>query len=461
VLDLEAGSFRDPDSTVFYADGRVLRGLTRQGAEDWRALGKTQFFERSTGAGKVVSTTAVAPEEARAHHQDWSVVLEHQAVPFISYPFEWTFGMLQDAAKLHLELLIDALGEQLSMKDGSAYNVQWWGTRPVFIDVSSFATGVDGPWAGYRQFCESFLNPLFLQALCGVDFHAWLRGRLDGIPVSDMRRLLRPRHLLRRGVLAHVVAHDLMQRAAKRPSQETKAALQQAGFDARLARRSAEQLLGVVDGLGWPARPSPWSDYSDTCSYSSREREQKAAFVREAARSAGRGMVWDLGCNDGTYARLAGAHADYVVAVDADHSTVDRLYRSLRQEGNERILPLVMNLADPTPGLGWRGSERRRLEDRGRPDLVLCLALVHHLALGANVPLEEVVAWLGSLGAPLVVEFADRADPMVRRMLADKPLPGRTYSTEHFETCLEGETRVRERIMLESGTRTLYYAVPR
>ncbi|MDP8932385.1 MAG: class I SAM-dependent methyltransferase [Actinomycetota bacterium] len=142
----------------------------------------------------------------------------------------------------------------------------------------------------------------------------------------------------------------------------------------------------MVEGLGWRPPPSPWSDYYDTCSYSSVEREQKATFALAAARSVGRGVVRDLGCNEGTYARLAAGYADYVVAVDADHSTADRFYRSLRREGNERILPLVMNLADPTPGLGWRGSERHPLENRGRPDLVLCLALVHHLRWEQTYP---------------------------------------------------------------------------
>lgn len=458
-VEREASSFRDPDSTVFYSGGRVLRGLSSDGAADWQALSATTFFERAVGEGRVVPTRPATTEGLPS--PEWAAVLEHGAVPFVSYPFEWTFSMLRDAAKLHLELLLDALGEGISMKDGSAYNVQWWGTRPVFIDVSSFTKADDAPWPGYRQFCETFLNPLFLQALRGVDFQPWLRGRLEGIPVSDMRRLLRPRDLLRRGVLAHVVLHSAMQRATTRPSEETKAALREAGFDDRAARRSTERLLPVVEALTWRPPRSAWSTYAATCTYSAADREQKEAFVRAAVRPAAGGAVWDLGCNDGTYARLAAERAAHVVAVDADHVTVDALYRALRREGNDRILPLVMNVVDPTPPLGWRGSERRSFESRGTPDLVLCLALVHHLALGANVPLEQVVSWLRSLGAPVVVEFPSPNDEMVEHLAASKPPSRRVYSSEHFERCLEREYRVEDRLVLPSGTRTLYRASPR
>jgi SAM-dependent methyltransferase len=173
-------------------------------------------------------------------------------------------------------------------------------------------------------------------------------------------------------------------------------------------------------------------------------------------------MVWDLGCNDGTYARIAAERADTVVAVDADEEVVDRLYRARRAAGDRTILPLVLDLLDPSPGLGWRGRERASFWDRGRPDVVLALALVHHLTLAGSVPLAEVVDWLASLGGELVLEVPHRDDPMVQRLLSGKPAGTHDdYSLERFEALVAERFAVRDRVALPSGTRTILHLLPR
>ncbi len=457
-LRAEPGSFRDPDGRIFYGEGsRVLRALSQDGALAWRELADSDLLRRLTGDGKVVGTR-IAPDVAVP---DSAVVLEHDRVPFVSYPFEWTFAMLRDAAVLHLEVLLEALSAGMTTKDGTAYNVQWRGSAPLFIDVCSFSRSSGGPWQGYRQFCETFLNPLVLQAYRGVDFHPWLRGRLEGIPTSQMRRLLSPRDFLRRGVLTHVVLHELLQRRSSHGAQAAGAALADAGFDLRVSRSVVAGLLRLVEGLEWRPRPSRWSGYAEERPYSEEDLRHKADFVREAVCAASPGLVWDLGCNDGAFARVAAPHAGYVVAMDGDHATVERLYRALRASGARNILPLVADLTDPTPGAGWRGRERQTLDGRGRPGVVLCLALVHHLAITANIPLDEVLSWLRSLGGRAVIEFADRDDPMVRRLLANKAIEHAGYSRKAFETLLARRFTVARRVQLPSGTRTLYDALPR
>ncbi len=460
----DASSFRDPTSTVFYADGRVLRGLTESGASDLSAVEGTGLLERLTLTRKLVPTTklhGVLPAAPASAVEDWTVILEHERVPFVSYPFEWCFGMLKDAAILHLEVLIEALAHGVATKDGHAYNVQWWGSVPRFIDVPSFTMHAAGPWAGYRQFCETFLNPLFLQAHHGVDFQPWLRGRLAGIPVADMLRMVSVRDLVRRGVLRHVVLHGLMERQSTGPSQATARAMTEAGFDASVARVAGVSLLKLVRSMSWRPQPSAWSTYSATNTYDGAGHAEKVAFVEWAVLVDGPAkLVLDLGCNDGTYSRIAARTADYVVAVDSDHPTVERLYQSLRAAQIGNVLPLVMDLGDPTPALGWRNVERRAFFDRARPEVVLCLALVHHLAIGSNVRLPEIVAWLRSFGCPVVVEFVHRDDPMVRRMLADKPIDHSDYNTEEFERSLAGCFRIARQQPLSSGTRTLYLALP-
>ena len=370
--------------------------------------------------------------------------------------------MLRDAALLQLDLLGRALDEDLTLKDGSPYNVQWRGTKPVFIDVGSFERLREGePWAGYRQFCTLFLYPLLLQALRGVDFRPLLRGSVDGIEPGEMRRLLPRRDLMRRGVMTHVALHARLE-ARHADDADVKRELRSAGFKTELVKANVRGLEKLVRRLEWEPETTAWTEYGATTTYSEADAERKAAFVRAAASARRRRLVWDLGANDGRYTRIAAEHADYAVALDADGAVVERLYRELHDEGSTTILPLVANVADPPPGLGWRGRERKPLPERGRPDVTLALAVVHHLAVGANVPLAELVDWLAELGTELVIEFPTPTDPMVERMLVRKREGTHAdYTREAFERVLGEAFAVEATEELAGGSRVLYRAVPR
>jgi SAM-dependent methyltransferase len=420
----------------------------------------TRFFPEAVADGRVVATSEVGAAELGPEAGEWALVLEHERIPFVSYPYEWPFSMLRSAAELHLELLQEALGEGHTMSDGYAYNVQWVGSRPVFIDVGSFQpAGAGGPWAGYRQFCQTFLIPLMLQAHRGVSYRPLLRGQVDGIPPAQGARLFSRADWARTGVFRHAVLHDLMERRfAGDPTQQVQAQLRSAGFDQELVKAVASKLLKTVRRLRWEPSGSGWSDYGDTCTYDDAGRAAKRAFVDAAVRAQPRRLVYDLGCNDGTYARLAAEHADHVVAVDGDEVTIERLHRQLRDAGDTKVLPLVVDLADPSPGIGWRNRERSRFEDRGRPDVVLALALVHHLALTNGVPLPGIIDWLASFGAEVVVEFVDRPDPMAKRLLANKPEGTHdAYSHGAFDTAVAERFTVLAREELPGGTRTMYH----
>jgi hypothetical protein len=461
VRSAEPASFRDPATTVFYVGDRVLRGLEAGAAEDWRALAATTFFPRLVAEGKVVRTTEVDPSDVGVDPDRFTAVLEHERVPFVSYPHEWTFGMLRDAAELHLEVLLAALDDGFTMKDGYALNVQWRGREPVFIDVGSFEPATPGPWPGYRQFCRTLLYPLLLQAHLDVPYQRWLRGHLEGFEPSHMRRLLGGRHLLRRGVLRHVLLQAVMEQRVTTATETTKRELAKAGYDTQLTKAVATKLLALVRSLRSRRSASGWADYRSTCSYSDADTEAKRRFVGEVAEAQRPGLVWDLGCNDGAFARLVAPSAEVVVAVDGDDVVVDNLYRSLREGGPANVLPLVMDLVDPTPDRGWRGTERKAFTSRRRPDLVLGLALVHHLAIGSNVPLPSVLDWFASLGGALVIEFVDRDDPMVKRLLANKPAGMfDAYTRPAFAELLGARFTVERSETLPGGTRSLYLALP-
>ncbi|MGC4890993.1 class I SAM-dependent methyltransferase [Micromonospora sp. DT227] len=459
---VEPGSFRDPGNRVFHRAGEVLRGLDERSARDWRALSASDLFRDLTAAGHLVGTEELVPTPVDV---PWAAVLRHDRIPFVSHPYEWSYAMLRDAALLHLDVLRAALAAGFTTKDGSAYNVQWRGARPVFIDVGSFEALRDGePWAGYRQFCQTLLYPLLIQAHLGLDFQPFLRARIDGVEPDQMRRLFAGTRRWRAGVPTHVHLHGAMQaRHADASSSDVRAQLRAAGFSRELALATVRGLTRLVRRLDHRPGDSHWADYQRTCAYSVPDRQAKEDFVDRAVSATAPHSALDLGANDGRYARIAARHAAYVVAVEQDPGVVDALYRALRDEGEGRILPLVMDLADPSPGGGWRGVERGAFVDRARADLVLALALVHHLAIGRNVPLPDVLDQLAALtepGGSLVVEFVHPDDPMARRLLANKPdglFPD--YRRDAFEALLARRGRVVARAELPSGTRTLYQVV--
>jgi SAM-dependent methyltransferase len=458
----EPASFRDPDSAVFYADDLILRGLSQRAAQDWAQLEKTTFFPALVAAGKVVATEAFVADEAPLSPRGtpWSQVLKHQRVPVVSYPYEWPFAMLRQAATLQLDVLAAALDEGMSLKDGTGYNVQFFGSRPVFVDIGSFEPA-RGPWPGYRQFCQTQLFPLLVQAHLGVPFQPFLRGSLDGLRAGDVAGMFRGLARFRKGVLRNVALHSMLEQRVKSSSQGVEQRISKAGYGSELAKAVARNLRKLVQGLEVGKRASTWSDYRDTCSYSEADAQAKQAFVRAALEGATQ-LVLDLGANDGAYSLLAAEHADYVVAVDGDEAVIDRLYGRLHAESRENVLPLVMDLVDPSGGLGWRNEERAPFVDRVRPDVSLALALVHHLTIGANVPLPQVVDWLLAFGGRLVVEFVHLDDPMVARLLANKP-PGLfdDYDRRAFETLLAERGTIERSQTLPGATRTLYLVHPR
>jgi hypothetical protein len=462
----DPGSFRDRDSRVFVTPEGVFRALSPRGLEDFEALRASALFADAVRHGDIVAT------ELTEHGPDardllpgtaTAAVLEHERLPFISYPYEWTYGMLQDAAALHLELLDEAIAEGLTMKDASPYNVQWRGALPVFADVGSFELmRRNEPWIGYRQFCTLFLYPLMLQAYRGVSFQPWLRGSLEGIQPVEMSNLLSGRDRFRKGVPTHVKLHARLERRyASTSRKEVKRELSSAGFKPEIVQANLRKMRKLVARLTWKAGRTAWTEYHEhNRGYEAADQRAKHDFVAAAAERAKPRLAWDLGTNDGAFARLIAPHCEFVVASDFDHETVEALYQSLKAEGNTKILPLVVDLTDPSPGRGWRGTERGTLEQRGRPALTLSLALIHHLSITRNVPIDDVVDWLASLGGTHVVEFPLREDKMVQTLLGAKRDEGHPdYDLAHFERCLSGRFEIVNR--LELGTRVLFEAVAR
>ena len=353
--------------------------------------------------------------------------------------------MLKDAALLQLDLTLAALEEGMILKDSTPYNVQFKGARPVFVDVGSFERLREGePWVGYRQFCMLYLYPLLLQAVKDVEPHAFLRGSIDGITPPQMRGLVSFRDRFRKGFYLNVFLHAKLEKRHADRGKEVKDEVKKAGFKKELIQANVRRMRKLVESLEWSPPQGVWVAYGERNSYTDDDAKRKDEFVREVVTSQGWDLTWDIGANNGRYSRIAAEGSRSVLAVDADQGPIELLYRSLREEGDEKILTLTMNLADPSPGLGWRGVERKALPDRGKPDLVLALALIHHVAIAANVPVAEFIDWLASLGTSLVIEFPTREDPMVKKLLGPKREGLHPdYERENFERVLARGLRRR------------------
>ncbi|HEX6221869.1 MAG TPA: class I SAM-dependent methyltransferase, partial [Acidimicrobiia bacterium] len=441
---------RDPASHVVLDDGRVIRLLDERGLAGWKALSDTAFFTRATNDGRLI-------ESKQVEHSDPTVAgaLEHPTVPFISYPYEWTFSMLRDAALLQLDLLGEALAEGITIKDATPFNIQFVGGRPVFIDVGSFERYSPGePWIGYRQFTRQFLFPLMLRAWAGLPFQPWLRGNMEGPTAADMRNILSLGRRMRPSTMMHVSLQarmeDRMSGAAVRSELKT------AGFSADLILANVRKLRKLVTSLQWEGTGEGWVDYQ-TCDHVGRDRESKGAFLTSALETHRPGRVLDLGANDGFFSELAESHGAVAIAVDGDEQVLDALYRR-----GSRISIVVGDLTNPSPAQGWAGVERPSLGERARPDLVVAYGLIHHLIYTASIPPASVVDWLASYGCPAVVEFVDPTDEMVAKLTANKTEeelhPGRTRP--EFERIVATRFRTRQTKVLGDGVRVLYSLEP-
>ncbi len=471
-IEPDAGSFKDPAGRVYRVSGesgceRIVRGLNRDAASTIRRLLAEPFFRELIADGSVVATRLLDAERAdvqRILADGWSAAVEHEPLDFITYPYEWAFSMLRDAALLQLRLLKASVRNGWTLKDATPFNIQWAGARPVFIDAPSFVPRDDGEyWRGYRQFCAMFLTPLLLTAHLGIPFQPLLRSRLEGIPPDEAARYFYGLRRFKRGVMSHIwFPAKAESRARRRGSDERRPRARR-----RRRRQPKTNLLALLDSLerlvaklSYGRTRSDWARYASTHSYEEADFELKRGFVLRHIESRRPRLTWDLGANTGEISRVAAQHSGTVVAVDADADAVELLYRETRARGPRNIIPLVMDLANPSPAQGWAGGERAALDQRRSPDAALCLALVHHMRVSANIPLPMFIQWLRSLNAAIVLEFVGREDEMFQRLIENKEEDYADYTAENFEAEIGKRFTTRDRLKLKGGLRELFLLEP-
>lgn len=452
--DVLSASFRDPRGHVFVRDGELYRQVNEAHRNDYEHLMRSGLYDALTESGELIpheeADRALASEPSAAY------VLRPERVPFVSYPYEWSWSQLRDAALCTLAVQSAALAHGMTLRDATAYNVAFHRGRPVFIDTTSFGIREPGaPWVAYRQFCQHFLAPLALMSYRDVRLGRLLREYVDGIPLDLAAGLLPRRTMARPGIAMHIRMHARSQR--KHEDDDVSASV--GGFSDRAFEGLVSSLRSAIEGLNQPEGASAWREYYEQADHYSdaaaHAKEETVGRWLERLRPA---MVWDLGANTGRFSRLATDAGAETVAFDLDPFCVEELYREACVHGASHLNVAVMDLTDPSPGLGWANEERSSLPQRGPADVALALALVHHLAIAGNVPLPMITDWFAALCTTLIIEFVPKDDVMVRRLLRDREDIFDAYTPEHFEAALGARFRVLEREAVGDSGRTLYLA---
>lgn len=444
-------SFRDPSGFLFYHDGVLYRQINRVYATQYDRLLSSGLYHTLVDAGRLIPHREV---EMEGVEPDLAYkVIQPERIPFISYPYEWSFSQLKDAALTTLEIQKRALEVDMSLKDCSAYNMQFSQGRPVFIDSLSFEPYLEGePWVAYRQFCQHFLAPLALMSLKDVRLNQLFRVHIDGVPLDLASALLPGRTRFSFALLSHIHLHA---RSQKRYAGKAVAASGRSM--SRLAFRGlVDNLERAVTNLEWRPEGTEWVDYVDDTNYSAPALQHKQELVFAFLDRTAAQLVWDLGANTGLFSRVAAGKGILTISADADPACVEVNYSRSVKERETNILPLLLDLTNPSPGVGWENTERMSWIERGPADVVMALALLHHLAISNNVPFKRIAGFFAKLCHWLIIEFVPKSDSQVQRLLQSREDIFAAYTQGAFESEFERYFTICESVQIQESERSLY-----
>ncbi|HKI54685.1 MAG TPA: class I SAM-dependent methyltransferase [Anaerolineales bacterium] len=448
-----AASFRDPNGFIFKQNGKLYRQVNQSYASEYSQLMGSDLYAKLTKAGLLIphEETDVSPVEPAQAFK----VIKPEYIPFISYPYEWSFGLLKEAALKTLSIQKRALKAGMTLKDASAYNMQFVRGKAALIDSLSFDIYHEGePWVAYRQFCQHFLAPLALMAHTDIRLSQLLRVYIDGIPLDLASRLLPYRSRLNFGLVTHIHFHARLQKQAANPTEQR---------DTNAGRMTKKGMLGLIENLKstvkrleWKPAGTEWGDYYQITNYSDAAFQHKQSLVSNWISQVGPKQVWDLGANDGTFSRLASDKDILAISFDIDPAAVEQNYRKAKEKKEQNIVPLLLDLTNPSPAIGWHNRERDSLMERAPADMVLALAVIHHLAISNNVPLFQIADFFADAGKWLVIEFVPKSDSQVQKLLSSRKDIFPNYTREAFEEAFAERFSIREKTAVEESERFLY-----
>lgn len=448
---IDPSSFRDPSGFVFSQNGDTYRQINLRYREDYDHLMQSGLYDDLAADGLLIPHHEVGVEYAQSGGA--YKVIRPELISFLSYPYEWCFSQLKDAALTTLAIEKKALDFGMSLKDCSAYNIQFRETKPIFIDTLSFERHrPDQPWVAYRQFCQQFLAPLALMKYVDVRLNQLLRIYIDGIPLDLASSLLPPRTYMHLPLVSHIHLHARFQTHFSdkqvKPSHRKMNRLALKGF--------VDNLESTVKRLKWQPEATEWGDYYSDTNYSEDAVSHKKSLVARFLDEVEPKVAWDLGANTGLFSRVATHRGIQTIAFDVDPAAVEKNYRSCLREQETKMLPLLLDLTNPSPSIGWENRERLSFSARGPVDVVLALALIHHLAISNNVPFSRIADLFSKVGNFLIIEFVPKSDSQVHRLLASREDIFDGYSEKVFEREFGQRFIILNSTKIRDSKRTLY-----
>jgi len=447
----EPGSFRDPSGFLFYDSGHIYRQINIIYKKDYDMLMDSGLYKDLTDKGLLINHEEVdndGPGPDKAYK-----IIRPETIPFISYPYEWCFDQLKDAALLTFKIQKTAMDFGMTLKDSSVYNVQFLRGRPVFIDTLSFEKYNEGsPWIAYRQACQHFLAPLALMCYTDIRLNQLFRIYMDGIPLDLASTLLPSSTNFNPSLLSHIHLH-----AKSQKHYADKA------IDMKSRKMSRMSFMGLVDSLestiirlNHKIKTTEWGDYYKDTNYSSEAIDHKSEIVASFLDSTGPGIVWDLGANDGSFSRIASGRGLNTISFDIDPIAVGKNYFQIKKNDEKNILPLLLDLINPSPGIGWKNDERSSLIKRGPAETAFALALIHHLAISNNLPLIKIADFFSLICNNLIIEFVPKDDSQVQRLLSTRKDIFPDYTKESFEEDFSKYFKIENIEEIKSSRRTMY-----
>ena len=440
-------SFKDPSGFVFESNGKIRRQVNRIYQSEYDHLMSSGLYQ------KLVDQSLLIPhielEGNLTQTDDWYKTIQPDQIDFITYAYEWCFEQLKDAALLTLQTLRISLDYGMILKDATPYNIQFQKGKPVFIDTLSFEKYDPlHPWVAYRQFCQHFLFPLYLEFYLKADFQKIMTTYMDGIPVEIVSKMLPLKSNLSLGVWLHVYTQNTFRNSTKSKSEEIR-------FNKKKLLNLISHLESIIKRFV-VKKSTTWSNYYEETILGNDYLANKEVLFLDFIKDLRVGTALDLGANEGHFSKFLAARNVKVVATDSDSRTVGNLYQFVREHGVANILPLVLDVSNPSPALGFNSNERSAFHDRIKTELVLALALIHHLVIGKNISLERVAGYFARISKWLLIEFVPRDDPKVEQMMASRKDVFGEYTEETFEACFEFYFETRKREKIKDTNRILY-----
>ena len=446
----DSSSFRDDAGQIFNFKNRIFRSIKNDYIENYNFIKNQDIYQILINKNLLINSWEPKDQDLTSQNIDnVNKFLEHEKLENWSYPYEWTFSQLKKAAIFHLDFQLFLLEKNISLKDASAYNIQFKNNKPIFIDILSLQKlDENTPWQGHKQFCEEFLNPLVFSSYFNLPFNEIYKGNLNGISNRQIINLLGYKIFFSFSLLINVYF--------------TESLSGKSGVSKKKKERSYKQsqyflinnLKKFIKKLKYKKNKSTWSNYSNTHSYSIESEIEKENILKSYISINKPYSLIDIGCNDGKYSFLAKeSGVKKIIALDYDMQCLEKI----ELDNNEIVTPLYADLSNLSSSIGWNNKEKKSFIERFNFDFSLSFAVVHHLVISKNIPLYEVLNFIIKLSKKGLVEFIPNDDEMVKRMKMFKTKAYDDYNLENFLKILNKNCNTVKVHELKGSKRKIIY----